>query len=64
MEEFLKKHELNHIHSDVLERITTLVIAALGLIAALAWDEAFRHILKNYLAVRELYWNKFYMRWW
>lgn len=47
MEEFLKKHELHHIHSDVFERIITLIIAALGLIAALAWDEALRHIFEN-----------------
>ena len=39
LEKFLERHELHHIHSDVLERIITLVIAALGLIAALAWDE-------------------------
>ncbi len=36
MEKFLEKHELHHIQSDVLERIITLVIAALGLMAALA----------------------------
>lgn len=47
MEKFLEKHELRHIHSDVLERIITLVIAALGLIAALAWDEALRHIFET-----------------
>jgi len=47
MEKFLEKHELHHIHSDVLERIITLVIAALGLIAALAWDDALRHIFEN-----------------
>ena len=47
MEKFLEKHELRHIHSDVFERIITLIIAALGLIAALAWDEALRHIFEN-----------------
>ena len=46
MEKFMEKHELNHLHSDVFERIVTLIIAALGLIAALAWDEALRHIFE------------------
>ena len=47
MEKFLEKHELHHIHSDVFERVITLVIAALGLIVALAWDEALRHIFET-----------------
>lgn len=47
LEKFLKKHELEHIHSDVFERIVILVIAALGLIAALAWDEALKHIFEE-----------------
>lgn len=47
IEKFLETHELRHFHSDVFERIITLVIAALGLIAALAWDEALRHIFEN-----------------
>ena len=46
-ERFLKKEELRHIHSDVFERIVVLVIAALGLIAALAWDEALKHIFEE-----------------
>jgi len=47
MEKFLERHELKHIHHDVLERTITLVIAALGLIAALAWDEALRHLFEE-----------------
>ena len=47
MEKFLEEHELHTIHYDVLERIITLVIAALGLIAALAWDDALRHIFEK-----------------
>ena len=47
MEKFLESHELRHVHSDVFERIITLVIAALGLIAALAWDEALGHIFET-----------------
>ena len=47
MEKFLESHELRHVHSDVFERIITLVITALGLIAALAWDEALGHIFET-----------------
>ena len=53
MEKFLEKHELRHIHSDVFERIITLVIAALGLIAALAWDEALHHIFEKLFGGKE-----------
>jgi hypothetical protein len=44
LEKFLEKHELKHLNSDVFGRIITLIIAALGLIAALAWDQALKHI--------------------
>jgi len=47
MGKFLEKYELHRIHSDVLERVVILIIAALGLIAALAWDEVLRHIFEN-----------------
>jgi len=47
IEKFLEKHELHNVPSSVLERIITLIIAALGLIAALAWDEALRHIFEK-----------------
>jgi ABC-type Mn2+/Zn2+ transport system permease subunit len=46
IERFLEKYEFEYVRSDVLERIVTLVIAALGLIAALAWDEALRHVFE------------------
>ena len=47
LEKFIEKQELRHIHTNVLERVITLVIAALGLIAALAWDEALKHAFEN-----------------
>ncbi|OGE82160.1 MAG: hypothetical protein A3B10_02405 [Candidatus Doudnabacteria bacterium RIFCSPLOWO2_01_FULL_44_21] len=47
MEKFLEKHELHHLHTDVLEKSITLVIAGLGLIAALAWDEALKHLFET-----------------
>lgn len=47
MEKFLEEYELDRIHFDVLEKVLTLIIAALGLIAALAWDEALKHIFEQ-----------------
>lgn len=47
MEKFLERYELQHFHVDVWERIITLVIAALGLIAALAWDKALHHVFEK-----------------
>jgi len=52
MEKFLEKWELEHLHRDVFGRIVTLVIAALGLIAALAWDEALRHIFDTFFGTK------------
>jgi hypothetical protein len=47
MEKFLERHELKHFHYDVFEKIITLIIAALGLIAALAWDKALHHLFEK-----------------
>lgn len=47
MEKFLEKHELKHMHYDILEKSVMLIIAALGLIAALAWDEALHHAFES-----------------
>ncbi len=49
LEKFLEKYELKHLRSDVFGRIITLIIAALGLIAALAWDQALKHIFDRLL---------------
>ena len=47
VEKFLETYELHRIHSHIFERVATLIIAALGLIAALAWDEALRGIFEQ-----------------
>jgi hypothetical protein len=47
LEKFWEKYELDRVQSHVGERIVTLVIAALGLIAALAWDDALKHLFEN-----------------
>jgi len=43
---FLEKYEVERIRDNFKERVLTIVIASLGLIAALAWDEALRHLFE------------------
>lgn len=47
MEKFLEKYEIRRLHSDVIGRVATLIIASLGLIAALAWDTALKHLFED-----------------
>lgn len=47
LEKFLKRYELAHIRSTVLERSTILILSASGFIAALAWDEALKSFFRN-----------------
>lgn len=51
MEKFLEKYELGRLRSRFVDRIVILIIAALGLIAALAWDEALRHAFEKIFSI-------------
>jgi len=55
----LEKYEIERIRDNVRERVLTIIIASLGLMAALAWDEALKHLLKHYSAEPELCLNNF-----
>lgn len=44
--ELLKQFELDQIHRQFFDRLVILVIASLGLITALAWDDTLRDIFK------------------
>lgn len=44
VEEFLERYELKRLHTAFLERLALFAVAGLGLIAALAWDEAFKEV--------------------
>ncbi|MCX6716883.1 MAG: DUF5654 family protein [Candidatus Taylorbacteria bacterium] len=46
IEKFLEKYELRKFHYDFVERMIILIIAGLGLITALAWDDAFKDIFR------------------
>ena len=47
---FLKAYEIHRLHWDFLDRVMVFIIAALGLISALAWDETFKEIFRTYLS--------------
>lgn len=46
LEKFMAKYEVKRLRTDVFTRIITLVIAALSLIAALAWDKALHQVFE------------------
>ncbi len=57
VETLLRTRELNKFRISFIEKITILIISAFGLIAALAWDEAFKElflsIFQNLNALQE-----------
>ncbi len=44
MEDFLEEYKINKTKDDFLLRTVTLLIASLGLVTALAWEEAIKEI--------------------
>ncbi len=46
MEEFLDAYEIKKIRSSFVDKITTIIFVALGLVTALAWEEALRSIFE------------------
>ncbi len=46
MEEFMTKEDLVKTKFEFMDRLITIIIAGLGLVAALAWDEALKHLFK------------------
>ena len=51
VEEFLKDQKnLRSLRVNFIERIVTIVIAGLGLIAVLAWDDALKHLFHELFA--------------
>ncbi|MDB5258822.1 MAG: hypothetical protein JWO73_30 [Candidatus Taylorbacteria bacterium] len=44
MEKFLEKYEVRQIRSDFFQKMTLLVIASLGFITAIAWDQVLKLI--------------------
>jgi hypothetical protein len=47
LEKVLEQYELQHLHTDVFEKVVIIIIASLGLISALAWDTALVSLFKK-----------------
>ena len=47
IEKLLEDREIRRIPTDILDKVFTLVIAALGVVAALAWHEALQHVFES-----------------
>lgn len=47
VETLLRTRELNIFRIHFIEKITILIISAFGLIAALAWDDAFKSLFES-----------------
>lgn len=58
MSEMLEQFELRQIHRLFVDRIIVLAVASLGLITALAWDEALRDIFRKFFGDGESLLNK------
>lgn len=58
IEEFIKHYEIKRIQADFMERLTLLVIAGLGLITALAWDDFFKDLFARLFSGAESVQNK------
>ncbi len=47
LDELFKKYELRRMRDSFFERTAILIIAAAGLIAALAWEDALKQLFKD-----------------
>lgn len=53
MEKFLKEYEIHKLHDHVIDRSFYIIIAAIGLIAALAWDDALHSLFIHWFGNTE-----------
>ncbi len=58
MSEMLEQFELRQIHRLFVDRVIVLAVASLGLITALAWDEALRDVFRKFFGDSESLPNK------
>jgi ABC-type uncharacterized transport system ATPase subunit len=48
MEKFLEKYEVRQIRTDFFQKMTLIIIASLGFITAIAWDQALKLIFTEF----------------
>jgi hypothetical protein len=59
IEEFIKKYELNKFKGEFFERLSLFIVAAFGLITALAWDEMLKDLFVYLFGHLDSVFNKF-----
>ncbi len=59
MGDFLERYELKRVHTDFLQKITLLVIASLGFVAALSWDQVLKSAFNEFFNDTETFGTKF-----
>lgn len=53
------KQKAKKLHLEVLEKLSTLVTAGLGLVAALAWNDLIQDIFKKIFGTQSTLWAQF-----
>ena len=59
MGDFLERYELKRVHTDLLQKITLLIIASLGFVTALAWDSVIKLLFSEFFTETDSLGNKF-----
>ena len=59
MGDFIERYELKRVHTDFLQKITLLVIASLGFVAALSWDQFLKQVFAELFGGTESLGTKF-----
>lgn len=57
---FLQEAELDRVQNEFFNRLFTIVIASLGLVTALAWDDVLRQIFTDFLGTESSIIQKIY----
>ena len=57
---FLQETELHRVQNEFFNRLVTILIAALGLVTALAWDDVLRELFAQYLSTESSIMQRLY----
>lgn len=58
MEKFMDRYELKKLHVDFFQKVTLLIIASLGFISAIAWDQFLKIVFAEVFGSVDSIWTK------
>lgn len=58
MEKFMEKYEIRNIRNDFFQKISLLIIASIGFVSAIAWDQALKLIFIEFFGSIDSVWQK------